>query len=66
MAAAAKSITNEQLVPEATLDGCDPELSWGQVLLPSNVKPAEMLGHLEDRVSVTYVTASALEVTTKR
>jgi hypothetical protein len=63
----AKSMANEQLVPEARLDGCDPVLSWGQVLLLSNVKPAEMLGFWPDVGTVKargalpiFVTATVL------
>jgi hypothetical protein len=48
----AKSIPTEQLVPEATLDGFDPALSWGQVLLLSSVKPAGMLGFWPDAGTV--------------
>jgi hypothetical protein len=59
----AKSINNEQLVPEARLDGCEPTLSWGQVLLLSNVKPAEMLGFWPDAGTVKVRGSFPISVT---
>ena len=59
----AKSITKEQLVPEARVDDVEPGASCGQLLLLSNEKPAGMLGFWPDAGAVNVSGALPMFVT---
>ena len=59
----AKSITKEQLVPEARVDDGEPGPSCGQLLLLSNEKPAGMLGFWPDAGAVNVSGAVPIFVT---